>query len=850
MTKMMRPRYLGVTEKHSPVSYTVGNLHHIYLNGYQISGLPEIRDDVSYEYVGTRQGLWNIHLLWNVYFAFTTNLVLLTLIIALVLSTFLEGTLLKIGLETIVIFHLGTIFNWIFIPLLLVSVCLHPSWLANNIGDQLPRVKSTYKQINTQSKDRVGGHDLHQNPKFEPGDDSKAYTYLTERGNEVRTTKIIKDKNLLNKIMEKMDILHYKYLAPLTNKPSIATTNAPETFTFGGQMGYNRELWDRKICDVRERNITNANVSLVTPTYVNELMSGGVSQVAISPISCQEDTRLNHSVVKAIFYDRAGNNIPFEMLASSFSINESRGNKFQQTGVQIPTTDKIGPKVVQVSDAGLFKAFAGRQVHTLLKPSRDMVENFMSFCHVEIDKISQRPFVDYENYSLLPPPELYSTFDSWVQTYPLKQRNVYQRGYEKSLQTGRIISSFSVFQKSSEFHYLDEVIREMTATPNSNFTNNGNILRGGGLPVSSLKSRLICDPHCTGKAIPGWFNTNLMRWVLPRVPEIIFGLNSSQLERNLLKAYREVPNPTMVFMDGSSFDAHQHIDLIKAVDFQLMDIFGPEVLEKMNLSQVLVKELMAYAQKTKLKMKGYYLGKQRKKMFEATLAGTTFSGFNLRTTFGNSFRQMFYMKYVLHLAGITKPDYNLRVAGDDVMLIISKDKLQSFQDAFWDVYSKTTDDATYGLGQCAKMLTTSDHVLDFLSKTGVINFMGCIAHRAFLNATLSGNYSEKLSKKFTAPMHNYCITSGLEAWADASVPYVPTLVRYRKRHLNHATTVDNPINPYSLVAHARPSSDIVNFHEAYYVSNVAGALRQFNPDILTYGLIDQLGYANGPKTLK
>jgi len=67
--------------------------------------------------------------------------------------------------------------------------------------------------------------------------------------------------------------------------------------------------------------------------------------------------------------------------------------------------------------------------------------------------------------------------------------------------------------------------------------------------------------------------------------------------------------------------------------------------------------------------KAYVIGLDGKtKVVSVTIQGTVFSGHPTRTTFGNTLRVIFYIRYALYLSGITK--YALFVCGDDVLLIL------------------------------------------------------------------------------------------------------------------------------------------------------------------------------------
>lgn len=78
---------------------------------------------------------------------------------------------------------------------------------------------------------------------------------------------------------------------------------------------------------------------------------------------------------------------------------------------------------------------------------------------------------------------------------------------------------------------------------------------------------LFNPPDCT-KAILGWYNYCCIHHIKENLPSFIHGMNTTDLEEVFDKCFSEVPDPRLVSWDGASFDAHQHAELIEAVDFQ------------------------------------------------------------------------------------------------------------------------------------------------------------------------------------------------------------------------------------------------------------------------------------------
>lgn len=86
----------------------------------------------------------------------------------------------------------------------------------------------------------------------------------------------------------------------------------------------------------------------------------------------------------------------------------------------------------------------------------------------------------------------------------------------------------------------------------------------------------------------------------------------------------------------------------------------------------------------------------KRKVLKARISGTVFSGHPTRTTFGNTLRVIFYLKYAYYLSDIK--NYSLFVCGDDVLSITEQYNKEKFERNFYRVYTTDKSKLVHGLG--------------------------------------------------------------------------------------------------------------------------------------------------------
>lgn len=64
--------------------------------------------------------------------------------------------------------------------------------------------------------------------------------------------------------------------------------------------------------------------------------------------------------------------------------------------------------------------------------------------------------------------------------------------------------------------------------------------------------------------------------------------------------------------------------------------------------------------------------KKKKLLIKGLIRGTVFSGDALGTTLGNTIRVLMYIQYIMQRGNIPQKNFRVFVAGDDVLIIISK----------------------------------------------------------------------------------------------------------------------------------------------------------------------------------
>jgi len=150
-------------------------------------------------------------------------------------------------------------------------------------------------------------------------------------------------------------------------------------------------------------------------------------------------------------------------------------------------------------------------------------------------------------------------FDSYLATVEPKKRSIYKRGFTDFTDKMILSRDFTLMQKRDETSVME-----------------------------SAKPRNIFNPSPSVKAILGWLNHHLLK-ILPMsrfANAFAIGKTNTEISAMILDAVVVVESPTFVTYDGSSFDATQSAELIKAVDNAILRDLVPSICLRLGFSVV------------------------------------------------------------------------------------------------------------------------------------------------------------------------------------------------------------------------------------------------------------------------
>jgi len=254
----------------------------------------------------------------------------------------------------------------------------------------------------------------------------------------------------------------------------------------------------------------------------------------------------------------------------------------------------------------------------------------------------------------------------------------------------------------------------------------------GGIKKFSDRARLIFVPH--GEAACGlltMMQRPLLKAIKKVMPSFCHSVSctemASDIQNNLKTLKWDLKDVVALCADGSNHDGHQHMDLIKAVDFSFFNTLFKHGWAHKTLSKY---KYHGPSVHSVLKVPIYEEVAVLKSVFSGfklrmKILGTTFSGSPTRTTLGNTLRVFSYWSYICKQAGLSytflKGDINkdvfIYVSGDDVVMWTHKNLADRIIASSDRLTSKDKSDKFYGLGQCIeKIAVTPWYDIDFCSK--------------------------------------------------------------------------------------------------------------------------------------
>lgn len=439
---------------------------------------------------------------------------------------------------------------------------------------------------------------------------------------------------------------------------------------------------------------------------------------------------------------------------------ERQAQAFVSAGIEYDTQLNLGPYYFSSTVENLQFAFFGRQLGHLHNPHPETLKEFTEFAAKEIDERIRNWLPDI------------LTWDEFIQSVEPCKRQAYQRGYDEFLETGRVDPTMTFFQKSGEMHYT----------------------RDG-------KPRCIANPSDTSKATGAWINRCYLNKIREIFPEMMVGYNSEEMAYKFTTEVLTLKDHRLIVWDGSQHDSHQHAALIEAVDSYLFKKTLPRLLTDIGIPPTLHKTIYDSIVSTESRYKlEVRLGKFRRQIQAGRIKGTVFSGHATRTTLGNSLRVILYARFIMHKAQIPKTAYRLYVAGDDVVLALTKKYITAFKTEFEKVYINgdekdftTKTRKTHGLGQVSKDFKICGNLGDFLSKNYVRANDGVLFNRKITRSIQSGNFTNKISKHYSIGNHNQNITDQLSSWA-LEHPGMLGYIEYRYHVLTHTPISQKQLN--------------------------------------------------------
>jgi len=226
----------------------------------------------------------------------------------------------------------------------------------------------------------------------------------------------------------------------------------------------------------------------------------------------------------------------------------------------------------------------------------------------------------------------------------------------------------------------------------------------------------------------------------------------------------------MVSLDIKNFDASEHELLMKLIDFSYRKMNRP-LYARLGLNREQIKGFMKFAQTCRAVIEVMRTNANPKfrirrkadlrRLLRITAKQTTFSGDPLKTTLGNTNRQLHFIYCLLLAKGLLAHAFAM-ASGDDMLIVIEREKLAELLTHLDSLYAREGDTGVKGSGLILKEIIVSDSYAKFLSKNVVVRVQAGIRrvyyYRQIERLLRTGEFSVKSSRRFLEEEHfNYMI---------------------------------------------------------------------------------------------
>jgi len=334
--------------------------------------------------------------------------------------------------------------------------------------------------------------------------------------------------------------------------------------------------------------------------------------------------------------------------------------------------------------------------------------------------------------------------------------------------------------------------------------------------MKTRKARVICKPNDAMVGVAAWIGRNEMLamkryWRLLFKKSDIFkcwpaarregqafiqGMGGDAITANLNLIANTFENPSTASIDIAKWDAGQAAKNMEKIDFTYRKQNIP-LYARLKLNKHEIKHFMRFAQTSKATLDFVRANKYPKfrvrrpadlrRLLRIKAKQTTFSGDPLKTTLGNTNRQLHLIYCMLRSTGLLPYAFAM-ASGDDLLIYIEKCKLQALKDALNQLYATPGETGKKGSGLIMKEFTTSDSCAKFLSKNVVLEKkpgnVNVHFYRQVDRLLRTGEFSVKATRKDLPPEHfNYMIHEQLREQVTGDT-VLEKILTWRQKRLN------------------------------------------------------------------